>query len=162
MTACADDCTAAGALRLHLITAHAAVPARADALRTLQRRVGGRIHLIQIPQSPRGGAADRRARPRWPAITIRQISAARAAAQTGPVRLAAVRLQVDVWSRTNLDEAAEVAELLRRALDGHRGTLAGRRVDRIALEGEGDEFDAASARRLWRRRQDWRIWIDDR
>lgn len=159
--------TAADALRSHLLDPPSALdPCRLAALGDVRRFVGRRIYLVQIPQ---------RERPRWPAITIRQISAARAAAQTGPVRLAAVRLQVDVWSRRALDDVAAAGEALRRALDGwpspaerdlarSRGgwpTLAGQRVDRIGLEDEADEYDAASARRLWRRRQDWRIWIDD-
>ena len=47
----------------------------------------------------------------------------------------------------------------RRALDGHRGALGRRRVDRIALEGEQDSHEAGSARRMWRRRQDYRVWM---
>lgn len=138
----------------------ALAPARRAAALELRELVGGcdrlRVWWLQLPQDRRA----RRTGPgRWPAVTVRVVSAARGATQAGPVGLAAVRLQVDVWSRRKLADVVAAGDALRRALDGHRGALGRRRVDRIALDDEQDSHEADSARRMWRRRQDYRVWM---
>ena len=147
----------------------AAAEARQAAAAELRDLVGGasrlRVWWLQLPQDRRarrtgqGPAEARERESRWPAITVRVISAARGATQAGPVGLAEVRLQVDVWSRRKLADVAAAGDALRRALDGHRGALGRRRVQRIALEDEQDSHETDSARRMWRRRQDYRVWL---
>lgn len=137
----------------------------------IQRVFADQVWPLQLPdQQGSSGREDLRAEDRWPALTWRLVSVERAVTQTGPVGLVVARIQVDIWARDpgrpGRRKSAAVTvrragDVLRRVLDGHRGILGHLRADRVSLDTESDDFDPASPRRLWRRRQDYLIWVHE-
>lgn len=124
------------ALVQHLLT-NAAVAAK----------VGNRVHLKQLPQ-----------RSTLPAIVIHKVSGPREHSHDGSSGLARPRFQFDMYAAT-AEAANDLAEKVRLALDGFRGTMggvSGVRVDGVFLENERDDYDDSAE--VQAVSQDYIVW----
>ncbi|MFW6079533.1 MAG: DUF3168 domain-containing protein [Gemmatimonadota bacterium] len=113
-------------------------------------RVGGRVYPVLLPPDVT-----------YEAISYRRISAPREHAQTGPSGLVRARIQVDSWA-TTYGGAKDLAEDVRRALDGFRGTMGTTvttRVDSTMLEGDRDLYDEDAE--VHRVQHDYLIWYGE-
>jgi hypothetical protein len=77
--------------------------------------------------------------PAWPAITVQVVSGRPEYDLSGPAGVAEVRIQIDCWSaeRDSVDAYHEVrtlAEAVRAALSGFRGTVSGAEIQSCFLD----------------------------
>lgn len=94
--------------------------------------VKDRVHLKKYPQ-----------RGELPAIVIHKVSGPREHSHDGPSALAHPRYQFDIYAK-DAQAANDLAEKVRLALDGYKGTMGGVdgvRVDGVFLEDERDDYD---------------------
>jgi len=82
-----------------------------------------------------------------PYVTHRRLATTRVRALAGPSGLADARLRLDCWGRdragvSGAAEAADVAQAVRRALDGFAGTAAGVAVRASTLSDEANAFES--------------------
>lgn len=83
--------------------------------------------------------------PQLPALVYRRISGPRESSHSGPSRLAHPRIQIDCWGE-DYPQAKFLAEELRIAVDGFRGTMGSRRVDKVEVVADLDDIDEDSGR----------------
>ncbi len=91
--------------------------------------VGNRIYPVLLPQDVT-----------FPAVTYQRISTVREYAQEGPSGLAHPRFQFSCWAET-YEEAKAVAEQIRFALSGYKGTINNVRIDAVYIEDDNDIYD---------------------
>lgn len=111
--------------------------------------VATRIHPLTAPQSET-----------VPFITYQRISAERTRDTRGPTGRARTRLQVDGYAAT-YPEAKALANAVRQALDGWRGTAASVRVWSAALESDVDFYEDTVDPKLFRVSMDFIITHDE-
>lgn len=92
--------------------------------------VGMRIYPAVIPQ----GVAQ-------PSLAYWRVSTARQQLFDGPHSTAAPRYQIDAQA-ADYTTARQLAEAVREALNGYRGTLGGEVVHHITLQNEQDIYDS--------------------
>ena len=105
--------------------------------------IGTRVHPLRLPETPTYGA-----------VTYQRISAPRIQSHTGSSALAFPRFQFDCYATTYLG-AKRVAEQLRLALDGFKGTMGGATgvaVGSSLSQSDRDFYDPAT--------RTWRVSID--
>lgn len=98
--------------------------------------------------------------PTYPLVTYQQISGPRSYTHDGPDGMARARYQIDAWAKTST-EARELAEAVRVALSGYRGTVPGTdvKIDSAFLENEESLFEPDTA--LHRKTQDYQITFQE-
>lgn len=109
--------------------------------------VGNRIYPLALPQSPA-----------LPAVTYQRISTTRTRTKDGPTGAAEVRVQMSCWSMSYI-EAKRVADAIRHALDGYRGSMGGHYVYVAASEGELDFYEPDT--QLYQVAADYLIWYEE-
>lgn len=95
------------------------VDLRAYLLDELENVIDDRVYPGEIPQ----GSS-------FPAITYNLISEQRLLTMQGPTSAVAKRMQIDAWA-TTFGAAWELAEAIRVALDGFRGTMGDTEIQGI-------------------------------
>lgn len=112
----------------------------------LSAAVGGsRIYPVVLPQ----GAV-------LPAVTYLEVSAARPhASPQGPLGHAGSRIQVDTWATTYAG-ALDLAELIRKRLDGYRGPAGAEMIQGAFLDGSREFYEDVP--RQWRVSRDYIVW----
>jgi len=93
---------------------------------TIESLIASRVYPNVVPQ----GAA-------MPAITYQQISGPRDHVMDGPSGLVGARFQLNCWSG-DYAQARQLAEAVRKELNGYSGTVNTRQISAILLEDEGD------------------------
>lgn len=111
--------------------------------------VASRIHALSAPQ---GTAA--------PFITYQRISGERTRDTRGPTGRSRSRIQVDGYA-AGYAGAKTLANAVRHALDGYRGTVATIRVWSIALESDVDFYEDAVDPPLYRVSMDFIVTFDE-
>lgn len=106
--------------------------------------VGDRVYYGEAPE----GAAK-------PLVVVRRVSTPRGYAQLGPTGLAWPRVQLTIRAERQ-QEAVEVADALRQALNGYRGMMGTVQVDAVFVVNEVDGFGFGS--RTYERIMDVIIW----
>lgn len=125
-------------------TAEHAVVALLEADSTVAGLVGERIWPNRIEQFEA-----------MPAITYLRVSTPRTKSHGGPSGLASPRIQVNCWG-SDATTARQVAEAVRRKVDGWSGVAGGVRVDGIFVDGDRDDLD--TERGIQRIILDLRVW----
>lgn len=115
-----------------------------EANAALALRVGSRIYPVRLPDE----------------VDLPALSFFRAATETshthdGPSGLTGPLFQVSVWAKSYL-EAAEIADLVRLALDGFKGSQANVEISGIFLRTQHDTFEDAT--RIYQRPMDFEVW----
>ncbi|MDQ7019615.1 MAG: DUF3168 domain-containing protein [Robiginitomaculum sp.] len=100
-----------------------------DRIEAAATALSDRIYPLQIP----AGAA-------FPNAVVQRIATRRDATLGGPNGVARVRVQVDIFAKTQL-QARALADAVRGLLDGFAGTQSGVVVQDSLLENEHDLFD---------------------
>ena len=126
-----------------------AISALLSSYEELALQVGTRIYPSKRPQDSVR-----------PALTFnRESGGTRDQTYTGPSGLAAPVFRICVWTADqpggNL-QAAEIAELIRKRLDGFHGYVAGVQIHRIALNDDPNIYDDVSE--AYERAMDFRVW----
>lgn len=98
----------------------------------LQALVGSRIYPQQLPEGVQ-----------LPAISYQRVSGPRIRSHSGPSELAHPRYQFNVWG-DRYSDAKTVADQLRFALDGFRGTMGEVSVQAAFVEDDRDDFDTVT------------------
>lgn len=107
----------------------------------------GRVYPGHLPQKPT-----------LPAIVMHRISGPREHSHDGSSGLAHPRFQFDVWAGSHV-KAKALAEAVRAAMDGFRGTMGGAggvEVSGCFLEDDDDGYDDALELFVWR--MDFIVW----
>ena len=103
-----------------------------------------RCYPAKIPQDPT-----------YPLILFSKVTGMRDHHLQGPSGLAHPRFQVEAWA-TTYDAAKTLANAIREALDGYKGTVGTVVIGSILIESERDFYeDAVSFHRVI---MDWFIW----
>ena len=100
-----------------------------DLIEAAATDLADRIYPLQIPS----GTA-------FPNAVYQRVSTRRDATLGGPNGQSLARLQLDVYAKTHL-QARAIADAVRVALDGFRGTQSGVVIQDAYLENEHDLFD---------------------
>lgn len=98
-----------------------------------------------------------------PAITYQQISGPRDHVMAGPTGLVGARYQINCWA-SSYAGAKELAEAVRKELDGYSGTVNTRVIEVIILEDEGDMPEVtpgADALKRFGKRLDFIVWFKE-
>lgn len=96
------------------------------------------------------------AKPKTPCLSYTVVSSPVEYTTEGPCRTVRPLVQVDVWGRTDEEEGVAAA-LVTEALSGFRGIAGEALVQGVFLEGQESLYDGEA--KLFRRRQDWRLWF---
>ena len=97
------------------------------------RIVGFQVYPVAVPKG-----AD------FPFIVYRRANIRREHALGGPILMPELNLQIASWAMT-FEEAREVAEAVRQALNGHIATIAGVTISDMRLVSETDDYLDPSA-----------------
>lgn len=109
--------------------------------------VGTRVYPLVLPQaSP------------VPAIIYSRVGGPRVKALAAPPGVQRARVQLSVFA-TSYAEVKAVAEALRLALDGHRGSWGAGQVQAVSLVSENDLFGGDSL--MYHVAQDYEVWADE-
>jgi len=99
------------------------------------------VAVVQDKVFPFGATPTKR---ELPYITFQTIDNLHVHHQGGPSGLANPRLQIDMW-HTSQSEAAKLSDIVRKELDGFRGTMgqpsAETEIRLIAIDSDNEEFD---------------------
>jgi hypothetical protein len=95
---------------------------------TVARLIGFQVYPIAVPKSAV-----------LPFCVYKRANISRESALAGPLYVPVVGLQVASWA-TYYDDARELADAVRIALDGRIGTLSGVTISDIRLVSETDDF----------------------
>lgn len=109
--------------------------------------VGTRVYPLELPQGVT-----------LPAITYQRISGPRVRSQSGPSGLAHPRIQLNCWAR-DYAGAVQLADVVRRALDGYRGAMGSTIVQASFLDNDLDGHEPDTG--LWRRTLDVILWHEE-
>ncbi len=88
-----------------------------------------RIYPLKLPQNPT-----------LPAIVFTKISEQHVECMTGSAGLAMARIQFDCWAE-NKDQAEDLSEALRQALQGYKGSMGSVTVQGVHFMNEMDDFE---------------------
>ena len=116
----------------------------------LKAYVKARIYPMVIPQN----AA-------MPCVTYQQISGVPQHTSDGPFGTRQASFQIDCWSKTP-KQAHDIAEVIRKLLDGYQDTSNGTYIQAAFMTDEGDTINTvAGADELTRfgKRLDFEIWF---
>ena len=91
--------------------------------------IGTRLYPGHLPQNPT-----------YEAMTYRRVNTGRPHAHDGPGDLAKARFQFSCFGAT-YSAARTLANTLRTAIDGYKGTVAGVRIDGILFIDEQDAYE---------------------
>ena len=91
--------------------------------------IANRFYPVKLPQKVT-----------LPAMTCRRISGSRVHSLNGSSGLASPRFQFSAWAK-KYTEAKDIAEKLRLAIQGFRGTVLGVRIDAILFESDQDFYE---------------------
>jgi hypothetical protein len=94
----------------------------------------------------------------YPLILYTRISGERDHVLQGPSGMAHPRFQLDAFAETYTGAKA-LANAIREALDGYRGTAAGTRIGSCLIDSERDIYE--SEIEIYRISQDYMIWCDE-
>lgn len=94
----------------------------------------GRIDPLVLPQKPT-----------LPMLVYQKISTQRTATQSGPVDKAKPRIQFSCWDST-YSGSKQLAQALRLAINGFKGTMNGREICSAFVVNELDDYDAEAGR----------------
>ena len=102
----------------------------------------------------------------YPAISFSRISSSHVQSMDGPSELGPARIQINCWSSQSPDEALQLAENVRRAMDGFDNDLGDITVQTVTMIDQGDlpnEFSEGQSKiAAFGIRQDYEIfWEDD-
>ena len=116
----------------------------------VSNQVGTRIYPWRLPQD-------------WtsPAITYQRISGPRLEVIGGPSGRAYPSIQVDCRSRGTFAEVVDLADAVRRALDGYRGTPKSTLVTIQLLSEQDVPDERVEGAQIWRRMMEFRIRHDE-
>lgn len=92
-------------------------------------KVGARVYAKKLPEGPT-----------YPAIVFHRISAPREHSQDGASGLSHPRYQLNIYAATH-QAAQDLAERVRKTIDGWSGIKAGIDINAIFLEDESDGYD---------------------
>jgi hypothetical protein len=92
------------------------------------RLVGFQVYGVAVPKAAT-----------FPFCVYRRANISREHTLEGPIFMPVVNLQIASWGK-NYDEAREVADEVRLALDGRVGTLAGCTIHDMRLVSETDDY----------------------
>lgn len=98
-------------------------------LETLSSAASDRIYPMVLPQAPA-----------YPAITYEQVSGVREVSLCGPTGRTKPRISISSWAR-HYGDAHELADEIRVALQGFRGTMGSTQIDDVKLDNEVDLFE---------------------
>lgn len=117
------------------------------------RLVGGptvtkaRVYPLVLPQNPT-----------FPALTHQRVSGVRELTHDGPDGVVWCRLQIDTWA-SSFVSATQLADAVRRVLDGFRGLAGEVTVQRAELLADRHLHEADL--NLYRVSQDFGIWYEE-
>ena len=99
-----------------------------------------------------------------PFVTFQRITADRVYSIYGPSGLAGPLIQIDCWSEApehggTYGETKDLAEAVRRRLDGYRGAMGSVTVQEVTIETESDLYEPQDKTR--RVSFDFRIWFEE-
>ncbi|MFA5546647.1 MAG: DUF3168 domain-containing protein [Sphaerochaetaceae bacterium] len=106
-----------------------------------------RCYPVTLPQSPT-----------YPLILYTKISGDRDHVLQGASGMAHPRFQIDAWAET-YTAAKTLADAIREALDGYRGTASGTRIGSCLIDSERDIYE--SEIKIYRVSQDYLVWHDE-
>lgn len=106
-----------------------------------------RIFPVTIPQDPI-----------YPLILYTKISGMRDHILQGPSGFAHPRFQIDAFAET-YTAAKSLANAIRKALDGYRGTVLDTRIGSCLIDSERDIYE--SEIKIYRVSQDYLIWCEE-
>lgn len=106
-----------------------------------------RIFPVTIPQDPI-----------YPLILYTKISGSRDHILQGPSGFAHPRFQIDAWDESYTG-AKSLANAIRKALDGYRGTVLDTRIGSCLIDSERDIYE--SEIKIYRVSQDYLIWCEE-
>lgn len=112
--------------------------------------VGQRMYPVKLPQDPT-----------MPAISYFRVSGIRHKSYGGPSGLAGPRIQIDAWAGepSGYKTAKELADLIRKRLDGFSGLLGTDRIWGAFLENDTDMYEDET--KLHRVSQDYFVWYKE-
>jgi len=112
-------------------------------------KVSTRIYPVLIPQK-----AD------MPAIAFQQISADREYTMAGEVGMTSITYQVSCFA-DSYSESRELADVVRIALSDYSGTVNGRYIYTIFIQGEGDIPNISPEFKRYGKRLDFEVWFKE-
>ncbi len=121
-----------------------AIYGRLQAVSGVTNLVGARVYPVVLPQDPT-----------YPAIRYQQIAGARAQAMGSNTGLVNTTVQIDSYS-DSYEEARQVAEEVRAALQRFQGTVAGVAIESVFVDGPLDVFEDQIKK--FRVQQDFTVW----
>lgn len=110
-----------------------------------------RVYPLMLPQTPT-----------FPALTYQRISGVRDRHQRGPSGTSFARIQCDAWApATQADgsgymRAKNLADAVRKAVDGYAGAMSSVFVQQVQVEGDRDIYESDA--KLYRVSFDLLIW----
>ena len=96
--------------------------------------------------------------PAYPLILYMRVYGARENALEGPVGMANPHFQIETWAKTYA-AAKALAQAVRNALNGYRGTSGTVRIGSFLIQSERDVYESAVA--CHRIIMDYSIWHDE-
>lgn len=121
-----------------------AIYGRLQAVTGVTNLVGTRVYPVVLPQSPT-----------YPAIRYQQTAGSREPAMGSNSGLVKTTVQIDSYSDT-YEQARQVAEEVRSALQRFGGTVAGVVIESVFVEGPLDVFEEEIKK--FRVQQDFTVW----
>lgn len=111
--------------------------------------VAARIYPLKLPQ-----------RPTVPAVTYQRISGERMHSMSGATGLAGPRIQFDCWDTTYLS-SKNLADLLRKRIDGFAGTVDSEVIEGIFMDTEREFFEDGDLLKLYRISMDFFVFYTE-
>jgi hypothetical protein len=117
--------------------------------------VGDRVYPLVLPGKP----GTEEVRKYVPSVTYQRVSSTRVAGTLqGPSELVGARIQVDAWA-DSYATVKHLADAIRSAVDGFKGTAGGKDIQGAFLEIDFDQFEPDV--RLWRVTQNYRVYHNE-
>ncbi len=121
-----------------------AIYGRLQAVSGVTNLVGTRVYPVVLPQDPV-----------YPAVRYQQTAGERTQAMGSNTGLVNTTVQIDSYSES-YEEAREVAEEVRAALQRFQGTVAGVEIESVFVNGPLDVFEDQIKK--FRVQQDFTVW----
>jgi hypothetical protein len=116
---------------------------------SIKGQISERLYPLTLPQDPT-----------LPAMTYQKISGFRFHDMEGASGLASPRFQFDIWSKSYLT-SKNISDLLRKRLDGFRGTIGSDVIQGAFLDSERDFFEEDELLKFYRVSMDFFIYHEE-
>jgi hypothetical protein len=116
---------------------------------SIKGQISERLYPLTLPQDPT-----------LPAMTYQKISGLRFHDMEGASGLASPRFQFDIWSKSYLT-SKNISDLLRKRLDGFKGTVGSDVIQGVFLDSERDFFEEDELLKFYRVSMDFFIYHEE-